>query len=216
MSIDRTFSWVEFLRKNVRVVLPNQGIYLTLDKSFGGRPFASPFSFGAWMDDAGFFVVPRGFVNRGAAELHSVGRMVVAVGERTGDSPAADAVWRGSMVGTASKGEHKDNLLRGEAELTFDMDDSMLDANFFNIRDYDRFGEKYVSARGVKRDRMLFPDIPVAADGSYAKRYRKRVDNRGGSIRGAFYGEGHYETAGTFRAYGVLGAFGAKKVEAAD
>jgi len=49
--------------------------------------------------------------------------------------------------------------------------------------------------------------IPVAADGSYAKTY-----NDGGSIRGAFYGTDQAETAGTFARYGIVAAFGAKKL----
>ena len=195
----------------VHVVLPHQGIYLTLDATEEGRPIRSPFSFGAWMDDVGFFVVPRGNVGR----LYKPARMVAVIGERTGDRPAKDAAWRGSMVGTALKGLSKDNLLRGEAELKFDMSDSTLDAYFFNIRDYDRFGELYMNPRGQKQDQLLFEDIPVAADGSYARQYNKRVDKRGGNIRGAFYGANHHETAGTFRQKGILGTFGAKKVEKA-
>ena len=208
---------------NVDTVLANQGVYLAIDRSTPTlfNDFSRE-SFGAWMDDAGFFVVTgswlRGPYNRVDGVSTDVpARAVVAVGERTGSHPEMDAVWRGSMVGTAMAGLSKDNLLRGEAELTFDIGDSMLDARFFNIRDYDRFGEEYISVRGVKPNQILFPDIPAAADGSYAKKYRKRRgDNHNGSIRGAFYGVGHGETAGTFKTYGLLGAFGAKRVELAN
>ncbi|MBC6416807.1 MAG: hypothetical protein GDA47_03180, partial [Rhodospirillales bacterium] len=58
------------------------------------------------------------------------------------------------------------------------------------------------------RNRIRFRRIPVAADGSYARTY----DNEGGGhIRGAFYGDDHGETAGTFDAFGIIGAFGAKQ-----
>ena len=60
----------------------------------------------------------------------------------------ADATWHGSMVGTIQKCLAQDHILRGDAELTFDMSDSTLDAFFFNIRDYARFGEEY-NVRGM-------------------------------------------------------------------
>jgi len=210
----------------VRTILANQGVYLTLDGTSGSATHGA-LDLGAWMDDAGFFVSVGGHLNRAPDSHYGVSfrygesffdsfsdaRMVAAVGERTGSLPAADATWRGSMVGTAPRGPSKDNLLRGEAELKFGIGDSRLDARFFNIRDYNRFGEEYVTVHGKKPGQIVFPDIPVAADGSYERKYRrKRGDTLSGSISGAFYGTGHHETAGTFRGRGILGAFGAKKV----
>ncbi|MBC6406346.1 MAG: hypothetical protein GDA41_11630, partial [Rhodospirillales bacterium] len=90
----------EDVLEDVHTVLANQGIYLTLYDPSQGRGR----SFGAWMDDAGFFVMTGGYVDR-AEILFGAGsdsRTVAAVGERTGNRPAADATWRGSMVGTAT------------------------------------------------------------------------------------------------------------------
>ena len=201
---------------NVQVVFANQGIHLAVDRS-ENNPIGAWMVFGAWMDDAGFFVAPSGYKSRVPNRFgySSGARMVAAVGERTGSPPTADATWRGSMVGTAPRGLSRDNFLRGEAELKFDMNDSTLDARFFNIRDYHRFGERYMSVNGKKPGQIVFPDIPVAADGSYERKYRRRVANHKGRISGAFYGTGHRETAGTFQVHGILGAFGAKKVEKA-
>ena len=212
--------------EDVHALLANQGIYLTVY-----APDVRVPTFGAWMNDAGFFVVTGGIVNRvgkkyrlpsyGLFPSYSTIRRVAVVGDPTKNGkgeripPAGDATWRGSMVGTAMRGLSKDNFLRGEAELKFAIADSRLDARFFNIRDYSRFGEKYMSVNGKKPNQIVFPDIPVAADGSYERKYRRRVANHKGSISGAFYGTGHRETAGTFQVHGILGAFGAKKVEKA-
>ncbi|MBC6406541.1 MAG: hypothetical protein GDA41_12670, partial [Rhodospirillales bacterium] len=194
---------------DVHVVLPHRGIYLTLDSS-GNNAIGAPLSFGAWMDRAGFFVAPGGtFVRNNGAK--NTARMVVAAGELTGSPPAVNAVWRGSMVGTVLEGDAKDHILRGDAELTFDMSNATLDAHFFNIRDYDSFGAPHMveDAQGGPKNSLRFANIPVAADGRYVKSYGFRDH-----ISGAFYGEGHAETAGTFerKPNSIIGAFGAKQV----
>ncbi|MBC6406420.1 MAG: hypothetical protein GDA41_12025 [Rhodospirillales bacterium] len=101
----------------LHVVLPHRGIYLTLDRS-QNNAIRAPLSFGAWMDRAGFFVASGGIYGDNRGNVVSRGRdarMVVAAGERTDSRPAANAVWRGSMVGTVLEGRLKDNLLRGDA-----------------------------------------------------------------------------------------------------
>ncbi|MBC6406555.1 MAG: hypothetical protein GDA41_12740, partial [Rhodospirillales bacterium] len=218
-------------------------IYLALDRS-GNNFIDSHLSFGAWMDHAGFFVAVRGtYTEDGVEGRERDARMVVAVGERTviegsmDHRPAADAVWRGSMVGTVLEGDAKDHLLRGDAHLRFKMKSNTLDAVFFNIRDYDRFGapikmkkrhskwavwhhdqkqddpqyrtayEKGNTFVPGPSDSLRIVKIPVDEDGNYVK---SRAGH--GSIKGAFYGAGHAETAGTFEKWGIVGAFGAKKV----
>ena len=203
---------------SIHTVLANQGIYLTLDRS--GTDPLDGLVFGAWMDDAGFFVsydsiVYRAFHRNWWRAPISDARMAAAVGERTGSRPAADARWRGSMVGSPLGGKTKGDILLGEAELKFDPGDSKLDARFFNIRNYDKFGEKHIVKR-LGENQIIFTDIPVAGNGRYQRKYRKATDNLGGSISGAFYGESHHETAGTFRQHGILGAFGAKQVAGAS
>ena len=200
----------------VRVVLLNQGIYLTLDSS-RKNAIDSPKSFGAWMNHAGFFVATGGTYTDSVDGKDRAARMVVAAGERTGSRPAAEAVWRGSMVGTVLEGGAKDNILRSDAELTFTTKSSTLFAHFFNIRNYDKFGVKRKMLQDVekgRKNRLAFRGIPVAPDGSYARTYDNSQVNSGGSISGAFYGTGHAETAGTFEKWGIAGAFGAKRVTA--
>ena len=192
----------------LHVVLPHRGIYLTLDRS-RNNAIGAPLSFGAWMDHAGFFVASGGTYGGGRGRD---ARMVVAAGERTDSRPAANAVWRGSMVGTVLEGRLKDNLLRGDAELRFDISSATLDAHFFNIRDLNRFGAPHVfeDVQSGPKNRLHIANIPVAADGSYAKNFGHR-----NNIEGAFYGEGYAETAGIFeKKLSIIGAFGAKKVTA--
>ncbi|MBC6405627.1 MAG: hypothetical protein GDA41_07890 [Rhodospirillales bacterium] len=109
-------------------------------------------------------------------------------------------------------GDNQNHLLRGGARLRFNMRRSRLKAEFFNIRDYDRFGAKHTmqEVETGPRNRLRFRRIPVAADGSYARTYSE--DEGGGGIRGAFYGTDQAETAGTFERFGIVAAFGAKKL----
>ncbi|MBC6416569.1 MAG: hypothetical protein GDA47_01910, partial [Rhodospirillales bacterium] len=158
----------------------------------------------------GFFVAPGGLLedNNDSSTTYET-QIATVIGEATGSRPAAAAVWHGSMVGTLTAGGAKDHLLRGGARLRFNMRRSDLYAEFFNIRDYDRLGVKHQirEVQSGARNRLRFRRIPVAADGSYARTY----DNGGGNIRGAFYGDDHGETAGTFDAFGIIAAFGARK-----
>ncbi|MBC6406147.1 MAG: hypothetical protein GDA41_10600 [Rhodospirillales bacterium] len=205
---------------DVDTVLSHEGIHLVLDRSQDNvtQSHLTFLSFGAWMDDAGFFVTtgsPNSAGGMDEPEPESV-QIAFARGERTGNRPVWDAVWRGSMVGTVLAGERKDHLLRGDATLRFDSSKSQLSAHFFNIRDFDRFGEEHrmQEVQKGRQNRLRFGRIPVAADGSYARIYSE--DEGGGNIRGAFYGDYHGETAGTFDRYGIIAAFGAKKVTNAD
>jgi len=187
---------------DARTIVVHQDIALTLDRS-GDDGIASHLSFGAWMDNAGFFVATGGTFRIGKNDRAA--RMVVAVGEPTGSRPAATAVWQGSMVGTPKQGEYKNNLLRGEAYLRFDVNRSLLDARFFNIKDFTRFGVPYRTEE-LPKSRLRFSKIPVGENGSYARTYDDGVN-----IRGNFYGDSHAETAGTFDRAGIIAAFGAKE-----
>jgi len=200
---------------DVLMVMTKNDIALALDRTPGRSVLgATPAlrSFGAWMDHAGFFVTTGG--TYGSGDDKRSARMVSAAGERTASKPATNATWRGSMVGTVTQGEARDHTLRGEAELTFNLNRSTVDAQFFNIKDFDRFGAPHLVATAVKgrqkqSNSIRFDKIPVARDGSYEK---TSAEHDGGNIRGAFYGEGHAETAGTFDVYNIIGSFGAKRV----
>jgi len=199
---------------NARTVTVHQDISYTLDRS-GDDAIGSHWSFGAWMDHAGFFLATDGSIEVRGRDRDA--RMVVALGEAAGSRPDANATWRGAMVGTGKQQgtRAKNHLLRGDVELNFDMSRSTLNARFFNIRDFSRFAVPYNFSQVSqevegRRNRLSFQHIPVAADGSYALTYD---GEHPGDIRGRLYGSDHEETAGTFDRYNVIAAFGAKKVD---
>lgn len=123
-----------------------------------------------------------------------------AGGDLTGSAPRFTLTWRGLMAGTATAGAARDNLLQGDAALTYTADGARgtLDAEFTNIRDLDRGAAHSTAA-------LRFDDVPVASDGTF------RAGLTGNRIQGGFYGPGHAETAGVVEQADVVGAFGAKR-----
>ena len=121
-----------------------------------------------------------------------------AIGDLTNTRPATDATWRGVMVGTPTRGTNRDNILQGNAELTYTFADEEIDARFSNIVNLDR--EMHHSVTDVR-----FDDVPVAADGTY------EAGDPGNKIQGGFVGTEHSETGGVFEQQGIVGAFGARR-----
>ena len=101
----------------------------------------------------------------------------------------------------ARLGAARDNLLQGDAVLTYTADgvQGLLDAAFTNIRDLDRGAAHSTAA-------LRFDDVPVASDGTF------QAGLTGNRIQGGFYGPGHAETAGVVEQADVVGAFGAKRI----
>ena len=135
-----------------------------------------------------------------ADNVDITGRFGAAGGNPVRTPPNISAKWSGLMVGAPHEGEFGDNILVGDADLTYTYSDSggTLDAAFANIQDLSR-GEAH-STPGFE-----FPDVPVSPDGSY------RTGSAGDRIHGNFFGAGHAETAGVFEKAGMVGAFGAKR-----
>ena len=125
-----------------------------------------------------------------------------AGGDLTGSAPRFTLTWRGLMAGTPTAGAARDNVLQGDAALTYTIDGArgLLDAAFTNIRDLDR-GAAHATAS------LRFDDVPVASDGTF------QAGLTGNRIQGGFYGPGHAETAGVVEQANIVGAFGAKKVD---
>ena len=121
-----------------------------------------------------------------------------AIGDLTGSAPGFTLTWRGPMAATA--GAARDNLLQGDAVLTYAFDGArgLLDAAFTNIRDLDRGAAHSTAA-------LRFDDVPVASDGTF------QAGLTGNRIQGGLYGPGHAETAGVVEQADVVGAFGAKR-----
>ena len=123
-----------------------------------------------------------------------------AVGDLTLARPSASATWRGLMVGTPTGSTLRENVLQGDAALTWTLDGAggALDAAFTNIKDLRRNAAHSTAA-------VRFDDVPVALDGTW------EIGLTGNRIQGGFYGPGHAEAAGVFEQRGIVGAFGAKR-----
>ncbi|MBC6405069.1 MAG: hypothetical protein GDA41_04970 [Rhodospirillales bacterium] len=151
---------------------------------------------GAWMEKAGFLVGGEGGfakIEVEGVEVPINGRFAAAGGTLTGgDLPDADATWNGLAVATYT---NRNDLLVGDAALTFSMSDGTLDATFSN---FVNIGEAW----GPSPDYITFSGVSVAAGGTY------NSSDVNGRISGAFYGTGHAETAGTFERANVVGALG--------
>ena len=141
-----------------------------------------------------------------AGDDDPTGRFGAAGAERlTGAPPGKQpmsASWSGLMVGAPKDGAFHDNVLVGDAELTYTYSDTggTVAAAFSNIKDLER-------RMAHSTPSMRFDDVPVLPDGSYRK---GKIGDR---IHGGFFGPGHDETAGVFEKEGIVGAFGAKRGE---
>ena len=153
--------------------------------------------YGGMMDHAGFQLETSSGTRNG---VRFGFRENLAVGDLTGSAPGFRLTWRGLMAGTATAGAARDNLLQGDAALTYTADGARgtLDAAFTNIRDLDRGAAHSTAA-------LRFDGVPVAADGTF------QAGLTGNRIQGGFYGPGHAETAGVVEQADVVGAFGAKR-----
>ena len=157
--------------------------------------------YGAWMDHGGFLVGTKFQATRqidGENTLVTF-RVAEAGGDATGTRPSSNATWAGVMVGTPTRGDHRDNILQGDARLTYTSSDTEIGAAFTNIVDLDRKASHSVSE-------VSFDDVSVGTEGNYAQ-----GTAAGNFIRGEFFGSGHAETGGVFEKDGIIGAFGAKK-----
>ncbi|MBC6436621.1 MAG: hypothetical protein GDA52_00465, partial [Rhodobacteraceae bacterium] len=181
-----------------RAVLTKHDITLLEGRDRDGGPNYR--DYGAWMDHSVFAVGTKvqSTVEVGDETVTFTLRGAEAYGDLTGSRPAADATWRGLMVGTPARGAHRDNLLQGDATLTFTADDNQIDATFSDIVDLDRNAPHSV-------EEVRFRNVPVADDGTYAQ------GSGSNGIEGGFYGTDHAETAGIFEQRGIVGAYGAKR-----
>lgn len=156
-------------------------------------------SYGSWLNHAAFTVIAQARPIVGYTSVFS--RYGSVVGDLSGSAPGFAATWRGLMVGTSRAGGARDNLLQGDAALTYTADgaDGRIDAAFTDIRDLD--GGVPHSTPTVR-----FDGVPVAAGGVFDVGF---VGNR---IQGGFYGPGQAEAAGIFEQVDIVGAFGARRI----
>ncbi|MBC6406486.1 MAG: hypothetical protein GDA41_12360 [Rhodospirillales bacterium] len=198
-----------------RAVLTKNGITL-LRRSPGGDSDDEPFNhtlYGGWMEHAGFAVAVDGSfaVADGESTLRIPGRFAAFTGVWTGTNPTEDATWEGLMVGTIQRGDDRDDVLQGDAKLTFNMDSTTVDATFSNIYNLDKDAphtRAEISFKGADEGADLF----LEDEAGY---FAVLIEGGEAFLQGGFFGDGddeHAEVAGAFYRYNVSGAFGAKKV----
>ena len=118
----------------------------------------------------------------------------LSIGDSSESTPAgaAAAVWSGVMVGSLGSNS---NVAQGDATLTLDLASANVDIAFTGIRNLN-------TAANVAS--LTWNDLGVTA-GAFA--------SATGDLRGSFYGADYAEVGGVFERAGIVGAFGAKRLE---
>ncbi|MBC6404401.1 MAG: hypothetical protein GDA41_01475 [Rhodospirillales bacterium] len=183
-------------------VLTKNGITLVRrspGEDSGDRPLTHSL-YGAWMDNAGFVVAVDGdFIVADGDDTRPIpGWVAASSGVAATSHPTANATWEGLMVGAIRRGDNRNQILQGDAELILDVSASTVDATFSEIYNLD----KNAAHPGGS---IEFTDVPLANTAGF------RYDEDDGSLTGQFMGDGGDEVAGVFDRGDVIGAFGAKK-----
>lgn len=144
--------------------------------------------YGAWMEHSVFVAV------RGDGTLEGV-FLEVGIGEVIGNAsrsvPAVEATYGGAMLGYIRRGSSRGRHVRGDAQVDFTL--LQLGRPRVNVL--------FSNITGASVRDMSWGSIPVASNGTF----------RSGGIEGSFFGGSHEEVAGTFHAFDIVGAYGAKK-----
>ncbi len=144
---------------------------------------------GATMDHAGFAVF--------ATEDYRDGGIYARTDfapSAPASTPGGTATWTGLMLGADRDSL---DLLQGDADIQYDLEDNQVDVRFTGIVNLDEGGAY------SKKPEEAFLDIDVDRDGTWA--------TPEGHIEGAFAGPGHEEAVGLFWTPDMMGAFGAKR-----
>lgn len=183
---------------DAREILGKHGV--TTAETAGGENRIDVRTYGAWLDHASFTVMTqaRWITDR----IRHFSRYSSVLGDLSGSAPGFAATWRGLMVGVPYGGGARDDLLQGDAALTYTSDGAggEIDAAFTNIRNLDANAPHSTPT-------VRFDGVSVAVGGVFEAGF---IGNR---IQGGFYGPGQTEAAGVFEQADIVGAFGARRVE---
>ena len=157
-------------------------------------------AYGAWLYHGGFGVVTERTADIGGVRRSGMYSLAGGYSDAEEPAPDVDTTYAGLMVGSPVAGEHRGNILQGDADLVYTSADNHIDADFTDIRDLDR-GVAY------ETETIRFADVPVDDDGIFSQRSGEDEPFR--DIVGGFAGPGHEEVLGHFESDGVVGAFGA-------
>lgn len=149
-------------------------------------------NYGGWLDHSFFYVTFM--VNlQTFSFLDDEAYSGWSFGDDTGSVPVdGSANWAGLMVAADFQ---RQEIVRGDAELTVNFGASSVDVAFTDIRELDT---------GAERAAIRFDAVPLSARG-----FQSGAD--GHRITGTFYGPAHAEAGGVFEHEHTVGAFGATR-----
>ena len=144
-----------------------------------------------WMGSSIFYTTNISDSNR-AGKYYKQG--TYAMGEGTGSRLLKNATHTGKVIAISTGGDFEDyeqeDVEHGDFSLTYDLNDASVEIDL-KFEDWDH----------------TFNAVNVSSDGSFSG------NSNGKIVRGAFFGSGHKEVAGTYEIPGksVVGAFGGIK-----
>ena len=148
-------------------------------------------NYGGWLDHSFFYVTF--IVNPQGSGINDEAYVGWSFGDDTGTVPVdGSANWAGLMVAADFQ---RQEIVRGDAELTVNFGASSVDVAFTGIRELDTEAE---------RDAIRFDAVRLSARGFQS-------GTAGHRISGAFYGPAHEEAGGVFEHEHMVGAFGATR-----
>ena len=159
-----------------------------------GRDYTTDYTvYAGWLDHNFFGVKRERYQGRdiyGTVQgLEDV--IAASVGTASGSNPMmGSAEWMGLVV--ALDRTAPDQVVQGEAALTYDFGDNTLDALFSNLRGSRSYND------------LSWTDL-VVTNGRFSQ------GSGANSINGTFYGDEHEEVGGVFERSNLIGAFGAKR-----
>lgn len=172
----------------------NTGVVTGQTSSFEpdeGRDYTTDYTvYAGWLDHNFFGVVRERHQGRNIYDTVQGMEEVFAasVGTASGSNPmTGSAEWMGLVV--ALDRTAPDQVVQGQATLTYDFDDNTLDALFSNLRGAHTYSD------------LSWTDLAVTNG-------RFNQGSGANSIDGTFYGDEHKEVGGVFERSNLVGAFG--------
>ena len=223
----------EFSEAEYQAVLTRSGIPLAQlrqkeqESSFGVTDeiqIPDTAGYGGWLEHSAFVTLAGPFHTSLREDGLSVARLATfysgeeegeytrrvggfSFGNHTGSMPiGGSATWTGVLSGIDMVFNHP---VQGDAELVVNFERSDIDVAFTEISDLETL------------TKLTRPDLPLTSpsENLTVRWSRLPLTNEGsfgaldGSIEGWFYGPDHQEAGGIFQRYGIVGAFGARRVE---
>lgn len=152
-------------------------------------------SYGGWLLRNAFTIRLEKFTDTATGDDEGVFLLAHSFGKSSASNPNASTTWKGVMVGATREHNH---IVQGDATVEFVMDSpDSVSVTFENIKNFNTNDD-------AETTRIAWPSIPLE-NGVFT------AVNK--SVEGRFYGDTHEEAGGVFNMDGIVGAFGAGKMD---